>query len=232
MGIQTSGGEIIGIQKKINDADPADSHHAPEWKVAPEEQNGLRGRLLLWRSSPQWMRDDLENIYTLLFMYVGNGTQLALCNVSWVATREFVVLVPDPVVFAPWSVLVTAVKTRHTLWCCVSLVPCPTTSPQGGDLDDGTPKRGALRGSQKTVVPHCVNVCFLMRDFPRSAVQLAVGANTDALVVSLLLVPWGVYCWFFRCKTGNLIAAAVRKRRRRLQRVPEAFERHRCSLCT
>ena len=22
----------------------------------------------------------------------------------------------------------------------------------------------------------------------------------DALVVSLLLVPWGVHCWFFRCK--------------------------------
>ena len=41
MGIQTSGGEIIGILKKIKDADPADSHHAP-YRVegAPEEQNG------------------------------------------------------------------------------------------------------------------------------------------------------------------------------------------------
>ena len=45
-------------------------------------------------------------------------------------TRESVVLVPDTIVSAPWSVLlgrgepcVTAVKTRHTLWCCVSLVP-------------------------------------------------------------------------------------------------------------
>ena len=45
-------------------------------------------------------------------------------------TQESVVLVPDPIVSAPWSVLfdrggtvVTAVKTRHTLWCCVSLVP-------------------------------------------------------------------------------------------------------------
>ena len=44
--------------------------------------------------------------------------------------REFVVLVPDPIVSAPGSVLlrrgepfVVAVKTRHTLWCCVSLVP-------------------------------------------------------------------------------------------------------------
>ena len=44
--------------------------------------------------------------------------------------RESVILVPDPIVSAPCSVLfgrgepfVIAVKTRHTLWCCVSLVP-------------------------------------------------------------------------------------------------------------
>ena len=53
--------------------------------------------------------------------FVGNGFQLALCNVGWLATRESVVLAPDPIVSAPWSVLfgpggpcVTAVKTRHT----------------------------------------------------------------------------------------------------------------------
>ena len=38
MGIQTSGGEIIGILKKIKDANPADSHHAPEWKE--RQKNG------------------------------------------------------------------------------------------------------------------------------------------------------------------------------------------------
>ena len=51
------------------------------------------------------MRDDLENVCMLLFRFVGNGFQLALCNVGWLATRESVVLVPDPIVFAPWSVL-------------------------------------------------------------------------------------------------------------------------------
>ena len=51
------------------------------------------------------MRDDLEIIYMLLFPFVGNGFQLAPCNVSWLATRGSVVLVPDPIVFAPWSVL-------------------------------------------------------------------------------------------------------------------------------
>ena len=50
------------------------------------------------------MRDDPENIYMLLFRFVGKGFQLALCNVSWLATQESVVLVHDPIVFAPWSV--------------------------------------------------------------------------------------------------------------------------------
>ena len=65
----------------------------------------LRSRLLLWRSSPPSMREDLENIYVLLFRFVGNPFQLALCSVGWLTTREFVILVPDPVIFAPWSVL-------------------------------------------------------------------------------------------------------------------------------
>ena len=39
------------------------------------------------------------------FRFVGNGFQLAICNVGWLTTREFVILVPDPICFAPWSVL-------------------------------------------------------------------------------------------------------------------------------
>ena len=86
-----------------------------------------------------WPTDDLENIYMLLFRFLGNGFWLALCNMGWLVTQKFVILEPDPVIFAPWSVLldrgepcVTAVKTRHALWCCVSLVPRPTTSPPEG----------------------------------------------------------------------------------------------------
>ena len=52
-----------------------------------------------------WLRDDLENIYMLLFRFLGNGFRLALCNVGWLVTQKFVVLVPDPIVYAPWSVL-------------------------------------------------------------------------------------------------------------------------------
>ena len=43
----------------------------------------------------------------LLFQFVGNGFQLAHCNVGKLATQKFVVLVPDPIVFALWSVLLT-----------------------------------------------------------------------------------------------------------------------------
>ena len=53
---------------------------------------GLRTRLLMWRLFPESMRDDLENIYMLPFRFVGNRFQLALFNVSWLATRESVVL--------------------------------------------------------------------------------------------------------------------------------------------
>ena len=51
------------------------------------------------------MRDDLESVVMLLFRFVGSGFRLALCNVGKLATWKFVVLVPDPIVFAPWSVL-------------------------------------------------------------------------------------------------------------------------------
>ena len=51
------------------------------------------------------LRDDLENIYALLFRFLGNGFWLAMSNVGWLATQKFVILVPDPIVFAPRSVL-------------------------------------------------------------------------------------------------------------------------------
>ena len=51
------------------------------------------------------LREDLEKVYALLFRNVGNDTRLALSNVGLLTTREFVILVPDPTVFAPWSVL-------------------------------------------------------------------------------------------------------------------------------
>ena len=106
VGIQRNCCEIIGILMEFKDADPADFHHAPEWKERQKSRiEGLRSRLLMWRLFPESTLDDLENIYMLLFRFVGNGFQLALCCVSWLAICESVVLVPNPIVFAPWSVL-------------------------------------------------------------------------------------------------------------------------------
>ena len=61
-----------------------------EWdeKRQTSRVEGLRRRLSMWRLSPESMRDDLENIYMLLFRFLGNGFRLALCNVSWLATRS------------------------------------------------------------------------------------------------------------------------------------------------
>ena len=54
----------------------------------------------------------------------------------------------------------------------------------------GRPNRGALCGSHKTVVPNCVNVWFYCVT-PLAVLfgGSSVGVKTDALVVSLLLVP-------------------------------------------
>ena len=48
-----------------------------------------------------WLRDDLENIYSLLFWFLGFGFRLAMSNVGWHMTQKFVILVPDPIAFAP-----------------------------------------------------------------------------------------------------------------------------------
>ena len=48
-----------------------------------------------------WLRDDLENIYALLFRFLGFGFRLAMSNVGWHVTQKFVILVPDPIAFAP-----------------------------------------------------------------------------------------------------------------------------------
>ena len=90
------------------------------------------------------LRDDLQNIYALLFMFLGYGFSLAMCNVGWLDTQQFVILVPDPIIFAPWSVLLNrgepchslVSKTQHKLpirgMGCgggdFPCVPCPITS--------------------------------------------------------------------------------------------------------
>ena len=55
-------------------------------------------------ASELWLRDDLENIYALLFRFLGYGFRLAMSNVGWLVTQKFVILVPDPIGVSPsWS---------------------------------------------------------------------------------------------------------------------------------
>ena len=46
--------------------------------------------------SELWLRDDLENIYALLFRFFGYGFRLAMSNVGWHVTQKLVILLPDP----------------------------------------------------------------------------------------------------------------------------------------
>ena len=41
-------------------------------------------------------------ILTVLFRFLGYGFRLAMCSVNWMEAREFAILVPDPIAFAPW----------------------------------------------------------------------------------------------------------------------------------
>ena len=52
-----------------------------------------------------WLREDLEEVYAQLFRFLGYGFRLAMSNVGWLMTQKFVILVPDPIGFAPWPVL-------------------------------------------------------------------------------------------------------------------------------
>ena len=47
------------------------------------------------------LRDDVDEVYALLFRFFGYGFRLAMSNVGWLVTQKFVILVPDPIGFAP-----------------------------------------------------------------------------------------------------------------------------------
>ena len=49
-----------------------------EEKRQKRQMEGLRRRVLMWGLSPESMREDLENIYMLLFRFFGNGFRGAL----------------------------------------------------------------------------------------------------------------------------------------------------------
>ena len=56
---------------------------------------------------------EIIGILTLLFRFLGYGFRLAMCSVNWMEAREFAILVPDPIAFAPRRAFVISVNSRH-----------------------------------------------------------------------------------------------------------------------
>ena len=123
-------------------------------------------------ASELWLRDDMEEVYALLFRFLGFGFQLAMSNVGWLVTQKFVILVPDPIAFAPRPALLDPgepcdicqyTSFRPRVCSCVTL-PSQVHRRQK-QLSDfvstkskkSTAKRGSLcdpRKSHKTVTCH------------------------------------------------------------------------------
>ena len=99
MGIQTSSCDIVGVLKKLKDTDPADSHYAPEWKRAPEEQ--IRGT--------QEQIVAVEVISMIDEGRLGEHLHAALPvrreRLPAGALQRGLAYDQESVVFAPWSVL-------------------------------------------------------------------------------------------------------------------------------
>ena len=127
-------------------------------------------------ASELWLRDDLEEVYALLFWFLGFGFRLAMSNVGWHVTQQFVILVPDPIAFAPRPALLDPgelydicqyTSFRPRVCSCVTL-PSQVHRRQK-QLSDfvstkskkSTAKRGSLcdpRKSHKTVTCHGLRV--------------------------------------------------------------------------
>ena len=67
--------------------------------------DGDRSTSLSFLSCGALQSDEIIGILKVLFRYVGNGTRLALTSMDWLDTREAVILVPDPIAFAPLQAL-------------------------------------------------------------------------------------------------------------------------------
>ena len=129
------GGEIVGILKKIKDADPADSHHASLRRS--EETRHVKQDLVtvtILTNLRQGEAVVLEEVVLLTVTIVTNSRwseaeeKEKVATETESATRESVVLVPDPIVSAPWSVLIgrgdPCDSCRDTAHVVVSCLTC------------------------------------------------------------------------------------------------------------
>ena len=97
-------------RRLLESDDDRKSDHTTPVQVKEEEEvvthttietNLRQGRQACVAPSEIWLRDDLEEVYALLFRFLGYGFWLATSNVGWLVTQKFVILVPDPIGFSP-----------------------------------------------------------------------------------------------------------------------------------
>ena len=105
MSVQCSECQRGRKQARVNDRSNRDSHKVrSRWLECSMNRvsDGDRSTLLSFVSCGALQSDEIIGILKVLFRYVGIGTWLAMCNVIWMEAREFAILVPDPIAFAPW----------------------------------------------------------------------------------------------------------------------------------
>ena len=107
---------------KADEEDRKNGHTTPVQVKANEvvthtttiETNLRQGPQACVAPSEIWFRDDLEEVYALLFGFLGYGFRLAMSNVDWHVTQKLVILVPDPIGFAPCLVLLDPGEPRDS----------------------------------------------------------------------------------------------------------------------
>ena len=183
MEIHTSLEEIIDTLKKLKDADPADSDH-PSLDAAKKQHI---------------VKQDTVTVTILTNLRQGEAEeQEEVATETESATRGSVVLVRDPIVFAPWPVLFgrgepcdSCQDTAHVVVSCFS---CPMTCHKStgrakGDLGDEV--EGMKRDVACNGCPKLLNVAsVLMMSTLVSCVQ-RVSNDFFLLVVVFLFAGTG-----------------------------------------
>ena len=101
-----------------------------------------------------WLRNDLEEVYALLFQFLGFGFRLVMSNVGWHVPQKFVTLVPDPIGFAPWPVLLDPGEPCDI---CQNIFPASLcgASCHTKDMGDGIPTDQLWHNNCDCTDSHC-----------------------------------------------------------------------------
>ena len=106
MGIRTSGCEIIGAALANSLKADEDRKSDRTTLVQVKEEEGVTHTATTKMNLRQGRQACVAPAEILAQRRPGYGFRLAMSNVGWLVTQKFVILVPDTIGFAPWSVLI------------------------------------------------------------------------------------------------------------------------------